>query len=74
MEKFATSRRVFILLTKHKHGGSRKGAGRKPSTEKEAYIRVSFYLPPDCVEWLKKMGRSQSETLAQLIRKEIEVK
>ena len=50
------------------HGGSRKGAGRKPSVETETFVRVSFRLPPDCAEWLKRKGRKQGQVVAALIR------
>lgn len=52
------------MTDKHGHGGTRKGAGRKP----EGKIQVTYKLAPDVVDFLRGNEKPASQLIENAVR------
>jgi len=50
-----------------RHGGRRRGAGRKPLPEGKVYQKVSVSLPPDLLAYARKVGGQVSYGVQQAL-------
>jgi hypothetical protein len=49
-------------MKKHKKGGARKGAGRKPA----GTVRMEIWVKPDTRNWLKSQDRKPGQIIDKL--------
>ncbi len=60
------------MMANQTHGGTRKGAGRKPKPPGEKYRQYPLWLPPELIERLKPLD-NRNGFIVEAIREKLKL-